>query len=133
MMQINFNPCICIQAFSVSKVNKIPNFSTKQTSLLSWSLAPSHSRPDIAEYNTGLASTEVGLNLTLQKSEYNNSYKALLKALMPTCEEFVLECSLKEGHSINGSTCCNDYFNLDPILNQHGKLKELYCQFLVCF
>ena len=50
---------------------------------------------------------------------------------MPTCEEFVLECSLKEGHSINGSTCCNDYFNLDPILNQHGKLREFYYQYIL--
>ena len=123
--------CVILQAFSVSKVNKIPNFSTKQTSLLSWSLAPSHSRPDVAEYNTGLTSTESGLNLTLQKSEYNNSYASLLKALVPTCEEFILECSLKEGHSINGSTCCNNYFNLEPMLNQHGKC-NLICIVITC-
>ena len=104
-------------------MNKIPNFSTKQTSLLSWSLAPSHSNPDVAEYNSGLASTESGLNLTLQKSDYNNSYASLMKYLAPTCEEFILECSLKEGHSINGSTCCNDYFNLQPVFNQYGKIR----------
>ena len=103
-------------------MNKIPNFSTKQTSLLSWSLAPSHSSPDVAEYNSGLASTESGLNLTLQKSDYNNSYASLMKYLAPTCEEFILECSLKEGHSMNGSTCCNDYFNLQPVFNQYGNI-----------
>ena len=112
---------IHFQAFSVSKVNKIPNFNTQHTSLLSWSLDPSHSRPDVSEYSTRLNVIESGLNSTLQKSDYNSSYSSLLKSLVPICEEFILECELKEGHSMNGTACCDEYFNAEPILNQHGK------------
>ena len=108
-----------MQGFSLAKVNKIPNFNTQHTSLLSWTLAPSHSRPDVAEYNSRMSSIETGLNASLAK--YNNSYNLLLKSIMPECQEFVLECSLKEGQTLSGSACCDDYFNPEPILNQHGK------------
>ena len=63
---------------------------------------------------------EAGLNTTLQRLEFNNSYNSLLRYLMPSCEEFILECSLQEGQNINGSTCCEEFFNPEPILNQHG-------------
>ena len=63
---------------------------------------------------------EAGLNTTLQRLEFNNSYNSLLKYLMPSCEEFILECSLQEGQNINGSTCCEEFFNPEPILNKHG-------------
>ena len=112
---------IYLQAFSVSKVNKIQNFNTQHTSLLSWSLDPSHSRPDVAEYNNRMSVIESGLNSTLQKSDYNNSYSSLIKSLAPLCKEFILECSLKEGHSMNGTACCDEYFNAKPTFNQHGK------------
>ena len=101
-------------------------FNTQHTSLLSWSLDPSHSRPDVAEYNERLKTIENGLNTTLQKPDYNNSYKSLLKSLVPLCKEFILECSLNQGYSINGTACCDEYFNTEPILNQHGKLREFY-------
>ena len=101
-------------------MNKINNFNTQHTSLLSWSLSASHSRPDVAEYNNRMNTIEAGLNTTLQRLEFNNSYNSLLRYLMPSCEEFVLECSLQEGQNINGSTCCEEFFNPEPILNQHG-------------
>ena len=63
---------------------------------------------------------EAGLNATLQRLEFNNSYISLLRFLMPSCEEFILECSLQEGQNINGSACCGEFFNPEPILNQHG-------------
>ena len=63
---------------------------------------------------------EAGLNATLQRLEFNNSYNSLLRFLMPSCEEFILECSLQEGQNINGSACCGEFFNPEPILNQHG-------------
>ena len=107
-------------------MNKIPNFNTQHTSLLSWSLAPSHARPDVAEYNSRMNNIEAGLNNTLQKSDFNSSYGLLLKYLVPTCKEFILECSLKEGHSMNSSACCDEYFNPEPILNQHGKYLLLF-------
>ena len=67
-------------------------------------------------------SIEEGLNATLQRLEFNNSYNSLLRYLMPSCEEFILECSLQEGQNINGSTCCEELFNPEPILNQHGNI-----------
>ena len=66
---------------------------------------------------------EAGLNATLQKPEFNNSYNLLLKSLMPACNEFILECSLKEGQSMNGSACCDEFFNPVPILGQYGKCR----------
>ena len=107
-------------------MNKINNFNTQHTSLLSWSLSASHSRPDVAEYNNRMDTIEAGLNTTLQRLEFNNSYNSLLKYLMPSCEEFILECSLQEGQNINGSTCCEEFFNPEPILNKHGN----NCSFL---
>ena len=114
-----------------SKLRKV-KFKKQHASVLSWSLSPAHSRPDLMEYEGKIKSLMTEINSTVKQIESGHSYNQLMKSIAPLCREFILECSLNgEGNavrgkqqSINGTACCDRYFNPIPVFNRYGKSKR---------
>ena len=56
--------------------------------------------------------------------KFNSSIEAFLTAAAPTCDNLVLECSLGTDRVMNGSTCCAEFFNPQPVFSRAGRTQN---------
>ena len=108
------NPlCFCIFFIKVSSL------SISHASLLSWSLAPELSRPDVYATSNRIPSLKNELDLIMQREEYGTDINKLVNAIAPNCTEFILECSV--GTTIfTGKECCGTVFSATPVFTRYG-------------
>ena len=97
----------------------MPSLTISHASLLTWSLSPYLSRPEVYATNDKILSLTEEINLILQRPEFQNDYEKLLKAIAPNCTEFILECQV--GNKIyTGKECCGTIINETPMLTRFG-------------
>ncbi len=108
------------QVFTAGKIAQISSLSIAQASILSWSVAPELSKPEIyATKAAQISSLEEEIGFILSRGQFGQDLDKLLKAMAPNCTEFILECKL--GSIIkNGKQCCTQIFDPAPFLSRYG-------------
>merc|ERR1712012_863964 len=93
-------------------------------SLLTWALSPNFAQPDLLDLPNNIGGSQARTNLEKLNEtnvlKFNSSIEAFLTAAAPTCENLVLECSLGMDRVMNGSTCCAEFFNPQPVFSRAG-------------
>ena len=107
------------KVFRLEKITQIPSFNTLHASLLTWSLAPVYSNPELIETNGAFPVVSGQLDQVLKRGEFNQSIEALMASLAPSCDQLVLECLLGS-EVLDGKKCCLEFFNPQPAFTQHG-------------
>lgn len=107
------------QGFTFSRISRINSLNIAHASLLSWTLAPELSRPQVYAENENIPSLLEEIGFILQRGEYDNDYGKIVEALVPNCTDFILECQI--GSIIYpGKDCCGSYFDSKPITSRYG-------------
>ena len=105
--------------FMADVINSVPSLTISHASLLSWSLSPYLSRPEVYATNDKIPSLTEEINLVLQRPEFQNNYEMLLKTIAPNCTEFILECQV--GNKVySGKECCGTIIDEKPMLTRFG-------------
>ena len=105
--------------FVLSRINSVNSMTISHASLLSWSLAPELSRPDVYAENPQIPILTTEIDNILQRGEFGGSYDKLISAISPNCTQFILECTV--GTKIyTGKECCGTVFDPKPVMSRYG-------------
>ena len=69
--------------------------------------------------------TEKTSDFTWRPQRYNGTLDQLLAEMAPTCDQLVLECKLGSDNLLNGTACCQQFFNPKPFFSRAGESKIL--------